>query len=77
MISFILVNSIFGYKLFEFLLWHLGYMKDEWVDNPYENEFFEYKSGLFQLRIIYFIILLILVIPLILQKDLESLKWLN
>lgn len=52
-------------------------MKEEWVDNPYENEFFEYKSGLFQLRIIYFIILLILVIPLILQKDLESLKWLN
>ena len=40
--AFGLVYSVMGWKLFEFILYRFGLMKDEWVDDPLENKFFEY-----------------------------------
>lgn len=77
MMSFVVVNCIFGYKLFEFLLFHMGLMKDEWIKNPNENEFYEYNSSLYRIRIIFYSVLMLILTPFLFKKDLESLKWLN
>lgn len=74
MSSFVVVNSIFGYKLFEYLLNSFGLIKDSWVVDAYKNEFNEYAPGLFLIRTIYFIVIFLVTIPLLLKKDLESLK---
>lgn len=49
-------------------------MKDEWIDNPSTLEYNEYSPGLFLLRIGYFAVLYIILIPLLLKEDLERLK---
>lgn len=77
MMSFLVVNSIFGYKLFEFLLFHMGLMKDAWIKNPNENEFYEYSPALYKIWLIFFGALLLILTPFLFKKDLESLKSLN
>lgn len=74
MLSFPIINSIFGYKLFEFILNIFGLIKEEWIINKYNNEFNEYAPGLFLVRVIFYSTMFLTTIPLLLKKDLESLK---
>ncbi len=68
------IYSIFGYNLFEFLLFSMGLMKDDWINPDKPMEFNEYQPGLILLRLVYFVVLFILIAPFLLKKELESLK---
>ena len=68
MISFGVVYSVFGYKLFMYLLYSVNLTKDEWIINEDTLDFDNYNPSLFLLRTIYFIVLYIILIPLLLKK---------
>lgn len=63
---FSIVYSVFGWKLFEFILNIFGLLKDEWIKDITVLELHEYNPSLFLLRIVYFVVLYILMVPLLL-----------
>lgn len=74
MMSFGIVYSVFGYKLFQFLLKTFGLTKPEWIIDADTNEFDEYNIQVTLIRIFYFIVLYCCLIPLFLKKNLDQLK---
>jgi len=74
MLAFSIVYSVFGWKLFEFILNIFGLIKEEWWIKKSTLELKEYHPEVFSLRITFYCILFILLIPLLLKKSLDKLK---
>lgn len=74
MISFAIVYSIFAWKLFEFLCSVFGVFKKEWYSDFDKLELNEYHPSVLLIRIIYYVVLYIILIPLLIKKSMEKLK---
>lgn len=72
-----LVYTIVSWNLYEYILYSLGIMDMEWVDDPDKATFYEGMTPVIIRRGIYFAILFAALVPLLLKETLESLRWLS
>jgi len=70
----LIVYSVVGWNLFEYLAYYCGLMKKEWVINEATMEFDEYRWEVFTIRAIYFLVVYVALIPLFMKESLEKLK---
>ncbi len=73
MFAVIIVYSVFGYKMFQFLLFKMS-MLDNWIDNRDKVTFHEYEPGMMLIRFFYFLIIFLIITPLLLMKNLDKMK---
>ncbi len=70
----LIVYSVVGWNLFEYLAYYVGLMKKEWVINEATMQFDEYRWEVFTMRAVYFLVVYLTLIPLFLKESLEKLK---
>ncbi len=63
---FSMVYAIFGWKLFCYLLFINNLLKKEWIKNERTLDLFEYNFELSMVRVVYFVSLYVIMIPLLL-----------
>ena len=70
----LIVYSVVGWNLFEYLAFYCGFMKEEWVIDEKTMQFDEYRWEVFTIRAVYFLVVYLALIPLFLKESLEKLK---
>ena len=71
------VYTVMGWNIFSYLLYIFGYYKESWIVDPYKLLFHDYEPSLFLVRAVFLHIVFLLMIPLFLQRSMESLKSLS
>lgn len=77
MLACLAALSVFGWSICNFLLYYLGLYYEEWIIDPYKMKFRDYNLSLFLTRALFLHVLFVLMIPLLLKKSVEQLKWVS
>lgn len=75
--SSLLIYSVVSWNLFEFLLYTFGLYKQEWIADEDKVQFHEYNPQLLLIRVAFFHIIFIAMIPMLLKHDLESMRFVS
>jgi amino acid permease len=72
-----MIYIVMGWNIFNYVLYIFGFVKQEWIVDPFVLEFNDYNPMLFLIRVGLLHMVFFLMIPLFLKKTLESLKFLS
>ena len=74
---FFVVYSVVSWNLFEYILVFANLYKDAWIDDSEKITFHEFNFEVILLRIGFFVVIYCCLIPLLLKRSLESLKYIS
>ena len=72
--SAMVIYTVVSWNLFCYLIAIFGWAKDEWIKDPNTLEFYDYNKEVIIIRVIFLHVIFLGLIPLFLQRSLESLK---
>jgi amino acid permease len=76
-LSAMIIYTVVSWNLFSYLLAIFGFAKDEWIKDKNTLEFNEYNKEVLIIRAIFLHVVFLCLIPLLLKRSLESLKWVS
>jgi amino acid permease len=71
------IYTIVSWNLFSYLLIMFGVMKDEWIKDHDTLKLYEYNPSVFLIRTVFLHTVFIILIPFLLKRNLESLKFVS
>lgn len=74
---FFIVYSVVSWNLFCYIMVFLGLVQPEWLADPDKLIFNEYHPTVFLIRVCFFVVVYLILVPLLLQKSLENLKYIS
>lgn len=76
-LSSLLIYLVVSWNLFSYLLNMFGLIRDEWIDDPDTVKLHEYMLPVFLIRAGFLHLIFFIMIPLLLKRSLESLKFVS